>query len=93
MLLVTITNWKRKLAVICRFLLFLLLIGLIIPQFLTYIAGELVDLKSRSDASRPPAMRVEREAVGAKPAPEPTFLEKLRQFYYGESAGSPHVQD
>jgi len=39
MMLITITNWKRKAAVALKLLFFLLLIGLIIPQFLTFIAG------------------------------------------------------
>lgn len=84
MLLVTITNWKRKLSVILRLFLFLLLIGLIIPQFLTFIAGEMAGLKGRTEEFQPPAMRVEQDR---QPAQETTFLELLWQFYYGEGAG------
>lgn len=84
MLFVTIINWKRKLLVILKLFLFLLLIGLIIPQFLAFIADEMVDLKGQPEEIQPPAMRVEQEKQSVQ---ETTFLEMLRQFYYGEGAG------
>lgn len=92
MLLVTITNWKHKLGVVFRLFLFLLLIGLVIPQFLTFIAGELADLKGRSEITRPPAMRVEKEKAEAKPSSELTILERLRRLYYGNE-GKESTQD
>ena len=83
MMLITITNWKRKAAVALKLLFFLLLIGLIIPQFLTFIAGGLADINE--DESH--YMRVEQGCID-KPVEEPTFLERLRQFYYGKEPGT-----
>lgn len=82
-MLITITNWKRKAAVVLKLLFFLLLIGLIIPQFLTFIAGGLADINE--DQSH--YMRVEK-GITDKPIEEPTFLERLRQLYYGKEPGS-----
>jgi hypothetical protein len=73
MLLITITNWKRKGAVVVKLLLFLLLIGLIIPQFLSYIAGEIGDIENQQDL-----MQVEtdhEQQSDDKPA-----LDKMRQL-------------
>jgi len=83
MMLITITNWKRKAAVVLKFLFFLLLIGLIIPQFLTFIAGGLADINDNESHY----MRVKRE-VSTSLERSPTFLERLRQFYYGREPGS-----
>jgi hypothetical protein len=91
-LLVTITNWKHKLGVLFRLFLFLLLIGLVIPQFLSLIAGELAELKGRSEITKPPAMRVEKEKAEAEPSSELTILERLRQLYYGNE-GKESTQD
>jgi len=78
MLLITITNWKHKLLVSLKLFLFLLLIGLIIPQFLTFIAGEI----------QPPAIKVEHERESAR---EKIFLDWSWQFHHGEETG--YVQD
>jgi hypothetical protein len=83
MMLITITNWKRKAAVVLKFLFFLLLIGLIIPQFLTFIAGGLADINDNESHY----MRVEKGSID-KPREESNFLERLRQFYYGREPGS-----
>ncbi len=82
MLLITITNWKRKASVVFRLLLFLLLIGLIIPQFLSFIASGLADREDQSDL-----MRVEQKAE-EKPSQDATLLEKIQQIYYGKEPGS-----
>ncbi len=85
MLLITITDWRRKLGLIFRLILFLALIGLIIPQLLNFIAGGIADFKGGAEGKHPPALRVEREVPGdaGKPAGD-SFLEKLRRFYHGQ---------
>ncbi len=88
MLLVAITNWRRKLGLIFRLILFLVLIGFIIPRFLNFITAEIADYKSQTEGGTPPALRVEKETPEANQAPgqvqDESFLEKLHQFYYGQ---------
>lgn len=79
MMLITITNWKQKAAVVVKLLFFLLLIGLLIPQLLFFIAGGLADVKDEDSYY----MRVEQEAAD-KPLQDTTILESLQKFYYGE---------
>lgn len=83
MVLITITDWKRKAVVVLKLLLFLLLIGLIIPQFFTFIAGGLADI----DNGKPHYMRVEK-GNSERPVKDITLLERLQQFYYGKEPGS-----
>ncbi|MGB4504457.1 MAG: hypothetical protein WBI44_06145 [Syntrophaceticus sp.] len=82
MVLITITNWKHKASVVLKLLFFLLLIGLIIPQFLTFVAEGLADIND--DQSH--YMRVETGSTD-QPVEEPTFLERMRQLYYGKEPG------
>ena len=87
MMLITITNWKHKMAVVAKLLFFLLLIGLLIPQLLSFVAGGLADVKDEGSYY----MRVEQEAeqgAAEKPAQDNTLLESLQQFYYGEEPGT-----
>ena len=87
MMLITITNWKHKMAVVAKLIFFLLLIGLLIPQFLSFVAGGLADVKDEESYY----MRVEQKAeqgAAEKPAQDNTLLESLQQFYYGEEPGT-----
>ncbi|MFY9140795.1 MAG: hypothetical protein WBJ83_06690 [Thermacetogeniaceae bacterium] len=77
MLMITITNWKQKCAVILKLLFFLLLIGLIIPQFLSFIAAEIGDIDKKQDL-----MKVENSRV--LPAEESSLMNQLRQLYSDE---------
>ncbi len=83
MMLITITNWKHKAAVVIKLLVFLLLIGLIVPQFLFFIAGGLADTKD--DNSN--LMRVEKGTLDDS-AEEINFWERLSRFYFGGEPGS-----
>lgn len=82
MLMITITNWKQKCAVLLKLLFFLLLIGLIIPQFLSFIAAEIGDIDKKQDY-----MRVEssREAQ----ADENYLLEQVRQLHSNQEQLMP----
>ncbi len=62
MLLITVTNWKHKAGVFVRLILFLVLIGLIIPQFFSFISEYITSFKSLRD-NHPPALRVEKKDV------------------------------
>ncbi|HHW29452.1 MAG TPA: hypothetical protein GXX21_07850 [Syntrophomonadaceae bacterium] len=77
MLLITITNWKQKCAVILKLLFFLLLIGLIIPQFLSFIAAEIGDIDKKQDL-----MRVESSRKAQ--AEESPLMDQLQQLYSGK---------
>ena len=76
MLMITITNWKQKCAVILKLLFFLLLIGLIIPRFLSFIATEIGDIDQEQDLLRLESSRV-------VPAEESSLIDKVRQLYGG----------
>ncbi|MDH7576250.1 MAG: hypothetical protein QHH75_00230 [Bacillota bacterium] len=88
MLLIAITNWRRKLGLICRLILFLVLIGLIVPQFLSFIIGGIANFQNQTEGKHPPALRVEQETPGdaeeQRSGQGDSFLKKLRQFYYGK---------
>ncbi|HHW39977.1 MAG TPA: hypothetical protein GXX19_02305 [Syntrophomonadaceae bacterium] len=84
MLFIAIMKWKEKCGLAIRLILFLVLLGLVIPKFLNYIAAEIADLKIRPEGRTPPALRVEKAEPGVQnkqPADE-RFLEKLRIFYH-----------
>jgi hypothetical protein len=81
MFLITVTNWKYKAGVLLRLVLFLVLIGLVIPQLLNYVAAEISSLKSHPEGIQPPALRVEKPH--SVKAGQDNFIEKLQQFYRG----------
>jgi hypothetical protein len=87
MLLITVINWRHKVGVVIRLLLFLLLIWLITPQFFSFVSGHISSFKNRFLQSQPTEMRVEQPA---KPAPEHSdrFLKWL-QGYSGDAKQAP----
>lgn len=87
MLLITVTNWKRKAGVIVRLLLFLLLLGLITPQFFIFISGHIASFKNRQLENQPPALRVEqRVEIDKQPNQDKgdLFLKSLQEYYFGK---------
>jgi hypothetical protein len=80
MFLITVTDWKRKAGVCLRLLIFLVLIGLVVPQLLNFITGELAGSKSRPEGNQAPAIRVDNRSGSS-----PTLIDKLQQYYRGES--------
>lgn len=88
MLLITITEWKRKCGIILRLVVFLILIGLIIPQFLNFIAAQISSYRVRPEGGTPPGLRVEGDALDTLKEPtsgqlDEAFLIRLREFYHG----------
>jgi len=77
MLMITITNWKQKCALLLKLLFFLLLIGLIIPQFLSFIAAEIGDIDKQQDF-----MRVESSRKAQ--AKENSVVDQVQQIYNGK---------
>ncbi len=57
MLFIAITNWRRKLGALLRFALFLLLIGVVVPQLLNLLAARLA--APREQGAAPRGLRVE----------------------------------
>ncbi len=96
MFLITVTNWRHKAGVIVRLLLFLLLIVLITPQFLSLVFGSIASFKNRYRESQPPAVRAEHQA-GIQQQPGlnqgDLFLEKLQQYYFGTGKQAPPDSD
>lgn len=90
MLLITITRWREKFGLVIRLILFLVLIGLILPRFLNYLAGAITDLKGSPDGKTPPGLRVEEGLPWARQEKslDREFLEKLEGFYH-----SPKIQE
>jgi len=86
MLFIAITKWKEKCGLAIRLILFLVLIGLVIPLFLNFIAAEIADFKIRPEGRTPPALRVEKEEPGVqkKHPLDELFLKKLRGFYHDQ---------
>lgn len=89
MLFIAITKWKDKCRFVLRLILFLLLLGLVIPKLLNYLAAEIAEYKIPPDERMPPALRVEKMVPQARKKKQPMdqlFLEKLRIFYHETQA-------
>jgi hypothetical protein len=85
MFLIAVIDIKRKVGVLLRLLIFLAVIGLVIPKFLSFIAGEITSMRSRSERVEPRALRVQRDS--SKSGSESTsanLFEKLQEFYQGK---------
>ncbi|MGD0152135.1 MAG: hypothetical protein ABSC17_00020 [Thermacetogeniaceae bacterium] len=96
MFLITVTNWKHKVSVIIRLLMFLLLIVLITPQFLSLVCGSIASFKSRHWESQPPALRVEHGAETQQQSSQnqgDLFLKILQQYYFGNGKQAPPDSD
>jgi hypothetical protein len=92
MFLITVTDWRHKAGIIIRLLLFLLLIWLITPQFVSFISGYIASFKNELPGNQPPAQRVEQRAVQGEPEPakdQGAFLKMLQQYYSGNAKQAP----
>ncbi len=85
MYLIAVTNWRHKVGVIIRLLLFLFLIWMITPQFFNFISG-VASFKNRLLQSQPSEMRVE-QPLEPKPAygQGDRFLQWLQGYYSGDT--------
>jgi hypothetical protein len=73
-------------------LLFLLLIWLITPQFLSFISGYITSFKNGLPGNQPQSQKVEQQVVQGEPEPandQGAFLKMLQQYYYGNAKQAP----
>jgi hypothetical protein len=86
MYLIAVTNWKHKIGVAIRLLLFLLLIWMITPQFLNFISGHIASFKSHLPQSQPSGIRVE-QPIESSPVHGrgDRFLQWLQGYYSGDA--------
>jgi hypothetical protein len=84
MYLIAVTNWRHKVGVVIRLLLFLLLIWMITPQFFNFLSGHIASFKNHLLQSQPAEMRVERP-LESKPVhgQGDRFLQWLQGYYSG----------
>ncbi len=89
MLLITVTDWRHKVGLLIRLLLFLVLVGLIVPQLYRLLYGHNASFKGYLQEDRSPGLRVEQKAAGPRPIPprdqSAPFLQQLQQYYLGKS--------
>jgi hypothetical protein len=86
MYLIAVTNWRHKVGVVIRLLLFLLLIWMITPQFFNFISGHIASFKNHLLQSQPLEMRLE-QPLGPKPVygQGDQFLQWLQGYYSGDT--------
>jgi hypothetical protein len=86
MYLIAVTNWRHKVGVVIRLLLFLLLIWMVTPQFFNFISGHIASFKNHLLQSQPPEMRLE-QPLGPKPVygQGDQFLQWLQGYYSGDT--------
>jgi hypothetical protein len=86
MYLIAVTNWKHKVGVAIRLLLFLLLIWMITPQFFNFISGHIASFKNRLFPAQSWEIRVER-SLEHQPVhgQGDRFLQWLQGYYSGDS--------
>jgi hypothetical protein len=84
MYLIAVTDWKHKVGVAVRLLLFLLLIWMITPQFCNFISGHIASFKNHLLKDQSTEMRVERP-LESQPVHghEDRFLQWLQGYYSG----------
>ena len=88
MLLIAVTDWKAKVSVFVRLLLFLLLLWLVTPQFVAMVTGCISEMTRGRSVSSPPAVRVEQPVAPVKPETakdQGEFLKMLQQYYTGSA--------
>jgi hypothetical protein len=90
MYLIAITDWKHKVGVAVRLLLFLLLIWMITPQFFNFISGHLAGFTNHRPKAQSSEMRVER-SLKSQPVHlhEDRFLQWLQGYYAGAVKQAP----